>query len=156
LVDALSEEQLAMVTRHEAAHLRFGHQRSLQLATTLDHAFAFYLPLRRSTSAFRVALERCADEDAAGAEPAQRAELRAALLGASGLTGVAELAALSTVETVLERLDALEHPPSRPSRLLRGALYAPGSVFGGILAVSLGLWGSQFHMVISMAGRCPG
>jgi len=156
LVDALTEEQLQLVVDHEMAHLRLGHQRVLQFATALDHAFAFFWPMRQSTAALRVALERCADEEAAGTEPLRRAQLRAALLSVGGLAAGNELAALSTPETVLERLAALDVPPRPPSALLRGALYLPGSALGALLIMSMGAWGGQARMVLAMAGRCPG
>jgi len=72
LVESLTAPQLELVVRHEAAHLELKHQRTLRRAAALDHGFAFFPPARRSTGVLRTALERWADEVAAGDQPAER------------------------------------------------------------------------------------
>jgi len=155
LVEALSAEQLELVLSHEAAHLDLDHERSLRLAAALDHGFAFFWPLRRSTMALRTALERWADEVAAGTLPARRSVLRSALLDVTGVAVGTELAAFSPAHTVVERLRALEQPSPRPSSAARGLLYLPGVVAVGTLVVAMAAWSSQAWMLVSMAGRCP-
>ncbi len=155
IVEALSADQLALVLRHEAAHLELGHQRTLQMATALDYGFVVWPLVRRSTAALRTALERWADEAAAGEHPDQRQLLRSALLGASGLSIGAEVAAFSAAQTVMERLDALAQEPPRPTLLTRGMLYLPGVVFLAALLVAVAAWSGEVRMLVSMAGRCP-
>jgi hypothetical protein len=155
LVEALSAEQLEMVLSHEVAHLDLDHERTLRLAAALDHGFAFFWPLRRSTQALRTALERWADEVAAGTLPARRSMLHSALLGVTALAVGTELAAFSPAHTVIERLRALEQPRPRPSSVARGLLYLPGVVAVGTTLVAMAAWSSQAWMLVSMAGRCP-
>lgn len=155
LVDALSQTQLDLVLRHEAAHLDLKHQRSLAVAAALDHGFAFWPPARRSTAALRLALERWADEEAVGAVPGRRRELHSALLGVSGMTAaVPALATFSPAATVAERLDALDRDQPRPSPRLRWLLYLPGAANLGVIGVALGASGGEARMLICMAGRC--
>jgi Zn-dependent protease with chaperone function len=155
LIDALSVEQFDVVIRHEAAHLELDHQRTLRLAAALDYGFAFFGPLRRSTAALRVALERWADEVAAGDTPGERGLLRSALLGVTAVAVGAELAAFSATETILERLRALERPRPNPTPALRVLLYAPGVALAAIVVVALAAWGGEARMLVAMAGRCP-
>lgn len=155
LVGALAPEELDAVLRHEAAHLKHRHQRYLLVATALEHAFAFLPFTRRSTAALRAALERWADETAAGEAGEFRAVVRGALLGVTRALVDPAVAAFSAAETVVERLDALEAPPPRPARLRRAAVYAPALVAGAAVLVAFGAWGSEAQAVLAMAGRCP-
>ncbi|HYR61381.1 MAG TPA: M56 family metallopeptidase [Actinomycetota bacterium] len=155
LVETLSGEQLELVLSHEVAHLDLNHERTLHLAAALDHGFAFFWPLRRSTQALRTALERWADEVAAGKLPGRRSVLHSALLGVTGVAVGTELAAFSPAHTVVERLRALEQPSPRPSSVARGLLYLPGMVAVGTTLVAMAAWSSQAWMLVSMAGRCP-
>lgn len=154
LVEALPAERLELVLAHEAAHLDLGHEHWLRLAAAADAGFAFFWPVRRSTSALRLALERCADEVAAGDHPDQRALLRSALLDVAALAVGAELAAFSAADTVIYRVEALAQSRPEPSTGLRAMLYAPGLSLGGLVLTALAAWGGEAHMMISMAGRC--
>src|SRR5581483_4745475 len=80
LEEALSPGELEAVLRHEAAHLTHSHHRYLLCAGAVDQAFGWIPFARRSTKVLRVALERWADEAAAGTAPGPRAEVRSALL----------------------------------------------------------------------------
>jgi hypothetical protein len=124
------------------------------VAAALDAGFAFWWPLKRSTTALRLALERCADEVAAGDMPAQRAMLRSALLKVAGLTVGVEVAAFSAADTVIERVEALGRSRPDPTTACRALLYAPGLSLGALVLAALAAWGGQAGMVISMAGRC--
>ncbi len=153
LVAALSYAELNAVLRHEAAHLEHRHQSLLLLATVVERALPFLPPVRRSTRSLRTALERWADEEAAGAEPQARRDLRAALLGVTGAALDPTVAAFSAADGVMERLRALESPPVR-----RGpgtALLAPGLVLGLLGLAALGIWMGDLQVLIAMSGRCP-
>jgi Zn-dependent protease with chaperone function len=155
LVEALSATELASVLRHEAAHLNRRHQRLLVLATAVEHAFGFLRPVRSSAAALRTAIERWADEEAAGDSAEARLALRAALLGVTTTAVAPSVAAFSAVETVVERVQALEAPPPRPTRLRRLALYLPGAALGLPVILALGAWAGSAHMVVAATPRCP-
>src|SRR5581483_3338883 len=111
LVDVLSPAELDAVLRHEAAHLTCGHHHYLRCAGALDHAFSFVPFARRSTKALRAALERWADESAAGVASSSRATVRSALLEVTRVQIDPAIAAFSAAETLVERLDALDTAP---------------------------------------------
>jgi len=154
LVDSLTAPQLELVVRHEAAHLDLKHQRTLRRAAALDHGFAFFPPARRSTAVLRTALERWADEVAAGDQPAERTVLRSALLDVVSLAVGAEVAAFAAADTVSERLDALARSRPTPSRSARALTYAPGLSLAAVVVAVVAASGGQAYMVISMVGHC--
>lgn len=151
----LSPAQLASVIRHEAAHLRFRHQRLLVLAVAIEHGFLFCPPVMRSTGALRAALERWADECAAGQDTDNRRLLRQALLAVAEARLGPAVAAFSSARTVMERLSALERDPPSPSVLPHVLAYAPGLAVGAGLAVATAGWAVQAQVVALMSGSCP-
>lgn len=155
LVDVLSPAEFDAVLRHEAVHLTCGHQRYLVFAAALEHTFSFVPFARRSTKTLRAALERWADEWAAGAEAPSRATVRAALMEVTRVQIDPPVAAFSAAETLIERLDALDTGPPRPSIRSRAALYLPCLAAGAAVVVALGLWAGQARSVLAMAGNCP-
>lgn len=154
LLASLEPSAVEFVLRHEAAHLDHGHHRYLLLATVVDHGLAFAPPVRRSTRATRAALERWADEVAAGVAPADRRTLRDALLDVTSAIVAPAVAAFSASDTVVERVDALDRDVARPGWATRAALYAPGLALGGVAVVALGTWASNAQMIVAMAGQC--
>ena len=154
LVQSLTSPQLELVMRHEAAHLDLHHQRTLRIAAAIDHGFAFFPLARRSTAVLRRALERWADEVAAGDHPVERTILRSALLGVVALAVGAELAAFAAADTVVERLDALARPHPTPSRWARTLMYAPGGALAAVAVAAVATSGSQAYMVVSMMAHC--
>ena len=154
LVESLTPPQLELVVRHEAAHLDLRHQRILRRAVAIDHGFAFFPPARRSTGVLRTALERWADEVAAGDQPAERSTLRSALLGVVALAVGAELAAFAAADTISERLEALARSRPSPSRSARASTYAPGLSLAAVVVAAVAASGGQAYMVISMVGHC--
>lgn len=152
LVEELSEEQLAVVVAHEAAHLRHRHHRWFLLAQAVRGALGWLAPVRHSLEALELALERWADE-AAAPTPERRRALGEALLVASGVGGV-PVPGLASADTVLERLEALGRPAPVPASTQRARLYAPVAAVGGLAAGSLGLWVGQAQVVLVHAGLC--
>src|SRR3546814_3183341 len=69
----------ALVMDHERAHLRARHGRALLVAALADGAFGWSTGVLRSTTALRLAVERAADETAAGGDPRRRHRLGAAM-----------------------------------------------------------------------------
>lgn len=117
LVAALSDDQLAMVVRHELAHLKGRHQFYLAIAALVEAIFAWVPLVASSTRALRLAIERSADEQAAGADPVARRVLCSALAAAVRCHPQPGIAGFGGVDMVLDRLSALEsNPPTDQSR----------------------------------------
>jgi hypothetical protein len=155
LCSLLPPAQLAGVLRHEAAHLRFRHQRLLILAVAIDRSFGFMPPVIRSTNALRTALERWADESAAGAECESRRSLRQALLAVAQVRLNSAVCAFSCAGTVVERLSALERDPPRPPVLPHALVYAPGLIVGAGLAMSVAGWAVETPVLALASATCP-
>lgn len=108
LVEALTDDELTMVVRHELVHLRGRHHYYLAVAGLVDATFGWVPLVRSSTRALRLAVERSADEEAAGADPVLRRVLYSALVAAVGCRPQPGVAGFGGVDTALERLKALE------------------------------------------------
>lgn len=155
LVASLGPDYLEAVLAHEAAHLRYGHQRYLAVAAVVDGAFGLCPLVRRSTAVLRLALERWADEEAAGAVGGGRVAVRRALLQMTVSSLDPELAAFSATESIEERLAALETEPPRSALSMRhlGVVLPAGGMVLGAAAGLLG-WGMQAGHMLAMAGTC--
>lgn len=80
LVYTLSPPELSILVDHERAHLRYHHQRYLAVAAIVEQVVGL-LPLAgRGALALRLAIERWADDEAAGSDLGTRALLSRALL----------------------------------------------------------------------------
>jgi len=148
----LAPPELDAVVAHERSHLANRHHRYLLLVAVVGRAFAFVPGVRRSVSALRVALERWADEDAAGRS--DRRCVAAALARASYLPVPDGLAAFGSASMILERLQALEAPPIR--RTLRRAMPVYVVVLG-LAITSVGALASQavqLRVLGSLVSRC--
>ncbi len=148
----LAPREFDAVVAHERSHLAHRHHRYLLLAAMVGQAFAFVPGVRRSVSALRVALERWADEDAAGRN--NRRCVAAALARASYLRVPEGLAAFGAASMVLERLQALEAPPIRRTLRLALPVYV---IVVGLAMASVGALASQagqFRMLGSLLSRC--
>lgn len=157
LVDELPPAELEAVLRHEVAHIEEHHPGYLIVIIMLEHGLVLLPFLRRSTAALRGALERWADERAAGASPGGRATVRAALLRITdAMVAPGVTAFTSSADTVLERVQAMEEVagPRRawPQRWL---VYVPALLLGVATIVSLGLWLDEAHFVLATMGVCP-
>lgn len=155
LVDTLSPAELAAVVRHEAAHLEHGHHRFLLLAAAVEAALGRVPFVRRSVRAFRTALERWADEDAAGEHEESRSTVRSALVGVALAVVDPAVAAFTGVDDVVERLDALQAPTPSPSALRRVAIYIPVIVVSVAVLMAVGGWVGHTRAMLAMAGPCP-
>lgn len=156
LLEALEPHEVEAVVRHEVAHLVHRHQPLLCLVALITAAFGWLPPVRSSAGALHLALERWADEVAAGTCPVARLVVRDALLH---LAIVEEaplgMAAFSPAGTVSSRMAALEAPPSPPSLMKHALLYLPGTGASLVAIPALLAWTTQANAVLAMAGRCP-
>ena len=85
--------------------------------------------VRRGVTALRCAVERWADEAAAGLRSSDRASVHAAPLRVAELAAMPEIAAFTAPETVAQRLEALQSAPAREAAVGRRLLvYLPAGV----------------------------
>lgn len=154
LLALLDDGQAAAVVRHEAAHLRYRHQRLLAIVAVAEHVLGWLPPVARSAAALHLAVERWADDDAAGTTPASRLAVRDSLLALAGMSPVLDAAGFTDARTVVARIRALEAPSPRPAIGAHLLLYVPGGAAGAIAAPALVAWGGHARMIVAMAGRC--
>ncbi len=156
LITALSDSELAAVLRHELAHLHHRHQRYLVLAGAVQHSLGL-LPLVRSAAAtLRCAVERWADEEAAGDDAAGRASVHTALLRLAELAAMPEVAAFTTPGTVAERLDALHANPTGGLGVgQRAVIYVPAGLLLAAAVVTLSGILEHLTFLRMLAGLCP-
>jgi hypothetical protein len=156
LIAALSAAELAAVLRHELAHLHHRHQRYLLLAGAVQRSFGLLPLVRSATAALRCAVERWADEEAAGGDAAGRASVHAALLRLAELAAVPEVAAFTTPGTVAERLDALRASPTGGLPVVRRAvIYVPAGLLLVAAVVTLSSILEHLSFLRMLAGLCP-
>ncbi|MDA8392492.1 MAG: M48 family metalloprotease [Actinomycetota bacterium] len=134
----LDGSQIAAVVAHEAAHLRWHHQRWLD-AVDLATGLLWFVPwARRSAHSARVALECWADEEAATVTG--RDALRSALLLAADVAPTAaHVAALNGADAIAERVTMLDQPsggsggigPATAGLFVLGAVAAATGAVGG-------------------------
>jgi hypothetical protein len=156
LVDLLADDELAAVLRHELTHSRHRHDRYLLLARVVEQSLGLLPLVRRSTAALRCALERWADEEAAGGGQRGRESVRAALVRVIEATALPDVAAFMSLGTVVERLQALQASPVSGSSLLRRlVVYLPALVL--VLLAMAALEGTVEHVAVRrmFAGLCP-
>lgn len=154
LAEALTDDELSAVVRHEQAHLRNRHDRYLVLATVVEGALGWLPGVKRSTQTLRLSVERWADEAAAD-RPGARDEIRRALLKTAE-TLVAAVPAFTAACTIVERLEALGSAPPEPSRRQRAVVAAPLVGLGMLVAVCLVSWTVYtHHAFIGILGTCP-
>ena len=155
LIEQLDPDEIAAVIRHELAHLEHNHHRLLQLAAAAECAFGFLPGARSGVDGLRCAIERWADEDAAGSDSCVRESTRRALVGVA-IGGLSiDAAAFGGLATVVERVTALECPPPAPSGSRRLMTLAPFAV-GGLGAVfAVAMIAAHLWFVMTMPVLCP-
>lgn len=154
LFEQLSDREVEAVLRHERAHLGLRHDRYLLTGAAIEHAFARIRPVARSVASLFAALERSADERAAGTSVERRRNLRSALLGVATTRIAVPVAALHGSDTIVHRLDALGEPPLIARARMRLMAYAPLVCAALVGSAALGLWLGRLPAVVAMA-RCP-
>lgn len=152
LLDTLPPRQLDAVIDHERAHLRLGHPRLLRAGAAARHAVRWWPPARRSHAAFRVALERRADDVATPGDEARK-DLRDALLTLAVSEPGDPVAAFSLADATIERIEAMERPAGVSSGM-HLLLYVPGVAGALVVMFAAGSWLSQARLLVAMAGRC--
>jgi Zn-dependent protease with chaperone function len=156
LITALSDDELAAVLRHEVAHVQHRHQRYLLLARVVERSLGLLPMVRRGVGALRCAVERWADEAAAGPRSSGRASVHAALLRVAELAANPALAAYTTPETVAERLEALRTAPARGLAVGRRLLvYLPAGLLLLASAVAVDHILEHVSFLGLLADLCP-
>jgi hypothetical protein len=156
LIQVLTDDQLAAVLRHEVAHVRHGHQRYLLLARAIEWSLGRLPFVRRGTAAVCCAVERWADEEAAGGGATGRASVQAALLRVAQVRAAPEVAAFTSPGTLLERLEALDTDPAGGLAVVRRSfVYLPAVLL--LLAAAVAFGGILEHAWVRhlLAGLCP-
>lgn len=155
LVEQLDADEVSAVVRHELAHLEHHHHRLLQLAAAAECSLGLLPVARRGVDSLRCAIERWADEDAAGSDERVRGSTRRALVEVA-VGGVSvDAAAFGGLATVVERVAALDMPAPNPSGLRRLNTMAPFAVVG-LGAVFSAVWTvTRLWFVLSMPVHCP-
>ncbi len=152
LRDAMTAEELAAVIRHEASHLRRRHHRELLLTCEIETIFARLPALARSTSVLRLAVERCADEDAI-VRPEDRNEVRRALTK-TAVSIAGAVTAFTPAETIQARLVALDHPPMiNPVRRSQTMAMVAAPVTIGLAAAAAWTLASH-HFLLGLLSVC--
>lgn len=155
LVDRLDNDELAAVVDHEAAHLAHRHQRLQAVRVAVAPTVGRLPIIRRSIAALDLALERSADEAAAGHDPNRRAALRRSLLTLTGLAPVPGAAAgFADAETLAARVRALDEPPAPLAPFAHRLLYLPGVAASALAAPLVVNRLDRTVAVVAMAGRC--
>jgi len=156
LITALSDDELAAVLRHEVAHVQHRHQRYLLLARVVERSLGLLPMVRRGVTALRCAVERWADEAAAGPRSSGRASVHAALLRVAELAAMPDIAAFTTPETVAERLEALRTAPARGLAVGRRLLvYLPAGLLLLASAVAVDHILEHVSFLGLLADLCP-
>ena len=156
LITALSDDQLTAVLCHELAHLRHRHQRYLLVASTVGTVLGWLPLVGQGVAALRCALERWADEEAAGPAPSGRANVRAALLRVAELASLPEVAAFTPPGTVAERLEALQADPTSGRAFgPRTLVYLPAGMLLVAAVVALDSILAHVTFLHMLAGLCP-
>jgi hypothetical protein len=156
LISILSDDQLAAVLRHEIAHIRRRHQRYLLVAAAVQQSLGRLPLVGQGIAALRCAVERWADEEAAGPDASGRASVHAALLRVAELAAMPDVAAFTTPGTVAERLEALQAGPSDGRAVgPRTLVYLPVGLL--LLAAAVALDSILAHVTFlhMLAGLCP-
>lgn len=152
LCGSMTAGELAAVIRHEASHLRRRHHRELVLACEVETVFAWVPSLGRGTGMLRLAVERCADEDAV-IRPEDRRDVRQALTK-TAMTLAGAVAAFTPAETIVARLAALDDPPvaSTVSRAQAVALIGVPVAIGLTAAATWTL--TSHHLLLGLVSVC--
>lgn len=127
-IDALTDQELDVLIQHEKAHLERGHEPVLRGLIALRRIYGWMPGVRTSVDVARLAVERDADELAAGPAASRRAALAQALLSLSVRSLPEGLPAFAGCDALDERIASM-----------RGELSPLGSKQQKVLGVLLGV-----------------
>jgi hypothetical protein len=128
-IDALTDQELDVLIQHEKAHLERGHEPVLRGLIALRRVYGWWMPgVRTSVDVARLAMERDADELAAGPAASRRTALAQALLSLSVRSLPEGLPAFAGCDALDERIASM-----------RGELSPLGSNQQKVLGVLLGV-----------------
>lgn len=149
-VDALTDQELDVLIQHEKAHLERGHEAVLRGLIVLRRTYGWMPGVRASVDVARLAVERDADELAAGSAASRRAALAQALLSLSVRSLPEGLLAFVGCDAIDERIASM-----------RGELSPLGSRQQKVLGMLLGMitLGSAQVIAVPMLfllGACSG
>jgi Zn-dependent protease with chaperone function len=150
LVDSLSDDEFSILLKHEATHLRCGHETDVRTLTMVSWALKWLPGVSRSVSIARLAMERHADEEAAGAQPASRRALARALLASATWMTPDAAPAFNNVQGLSERLEAMTAAAPPLSSRQRVCM----TLLAGLMRFSVGAGGALGLML--MGGVCFG
>ena len=156
LIGMLDARAVDALLAHEAAHLRLGHDRYLLLGAVLEPALVWLPGVRSSVRAMRVALERCADEDATAGAPVLRAALARALVATACSEVSSGLAAFGQASGIVERITALQASPSEASSVAHVMAWGVIALLTLIGVSALAVWVADTRALLAMAAYCPG
>ena len=156
MVKALTDDQFAAVLRHEEAHLTHHHDRLLNLAGVAGARVALVPFARTSARVLETAVERWADEAAAGENCEDRRALRTALWEVTATRALGGIAAFAGPCTVVERLRALDRPAPEPSVAATVLVGLPVGSLLILAALTLFAARSELGLLVSLARACAG
>lgn len=152
LCAVMTAEELAAVIRHEVSHLRRRHHRELVLACEVETLFARVPSVARATGVLRLAVERCADEDAIIC-PEDRHDVRRALTK-TAMTLAGAVPAFTPAGTIVARLAALDHPPVASTVRRAQAVAMVGAPVALGLAAATTWTLTSHHLLLGLLSVC--
>lgn len=154
LIAAFDPAELDVVLGHEAAHIHGRHPALLGVIRAVELGTPMFRPVRRSASWVRLAVERVADEVAAGGDETRRRVAVGALLKATGVdTGV--VTALSPAETLARRIHALQRPDPVVARMWTPVAAMVLMMPLVISVAGLANWVIHANVALALSGWCP-
>ena len=150
LVERLAPAELAALVGHEQAHLLNGHHHYLAVAALVEQAVGLVPLVRTGTMSLRVAIERWADEDAAGKDVARRALLRQAMLRAAHRDPADRLSI--PPDALMQRSRALTERPVAQRDRLEFVAFAAVATLLAIGTVTLGHWLADLPSLLASLG----
>lgn len=139
VIDGLPASSVAAIIAHEVAHVRNRHHYYLLLASAVCTALGRLPFVRTGGDRLRLALERWADEEAAGMVPRGRDGVRLALVSmATAITSRPAVTAFGGADMIAARLRALGDVPPPSERLPRVAVLGAIAVLVAASSVAAG------------------
>ena len=155
LIEQLADGELAAVLRHEQAHVRHRHHVLLRVAAAVEAGLGFLPWIRNGADQLRCAIERWADEDAAGVDAAVRRSTRLAL-AAVAIGGLSiDVAAFGGLTTVVARLEALAEPAPMRTASRSALTLVPVAALGTGALLTVAVLAAHVWLVLNMPLLCP-